>query len=106
MHAARSTPWFIAVTSSSGRSSRCCPTRPGPGRPAGCGAYRDRHALRGRAVGGDDDREVEVFVRGDDGQILAGISGIVWSGYRELQAMWVEESLRDRGLARALVAAG
>jgi ribosomal protein S18 acetylase RimI-like enzyme len=35
---------------------------------------------------------------------VAGISAIVWGGYCELQAMWVEESLRNRGLARALVA--
>jgi GNAT superfamily N-acetyltransferase len=35
---------------------------------------------------------------------MAGISGIVWGGCRELQAMWVDEPLRGRGLARALVA--
>ena len=35
---------------------------------------------------------------------VAGVSGIVWGGYCELQAMWVEESLRGRGLARALMA--
>ncbi len=33
---------------------------------------------------------------------MAGITGIVWGGYCELQAMWVQESLRNGGLARAL----
>ena len=35
---------------------------------------------------------------------MAGLSAIVWGGYCELQAMWVEESLRNRGLAHALFA--
>jgi GNAT superfamily N-acetyltransferase len=35
---------------------------------------------------------------------VAGISAIVWGGYCELQAMWVEEPLRNRGLAHALFA--
>ena len=43
--------------------------------------------------------------RDDEGRVLAGISGIVWGGYCDLQAMWVEDRLRGRGLARALVAA-
>jgi len=35
---------------------------------------------------------------------VAGISGLVWGGYCELHAMWVEEPLRGRGLGRALLA--
>jgi len=57
------------------------------------------------AVGGDAEREFGVFVRDDTGRVLAGISGIVWGGYCELQAMWVDEALRGQGLARALMAA-
>jgi GNAT superfamily N-acetyltransferase len=52
-----------------------------------------------------EDQEFGIFARSDDGRIVAGISAIVWAGYCELQAMWVEESLRNRGLAHALVAA-
>ena len=37
------------------------------------------------------------------GRILAGISGMVWGECCELHAMWVDESLRGRGLARALM---
>ena len=56
------------------------------------------------AAGLGEEHEFAIFARGDDGQVMAGISGIVWGGYCELQAMWVEKSLRHRGLARALIA--
>jgi GNAT superfamily N-acetyltransferase len=49
-------------------------------------------------------REFGVFVRDDDARVLAGVSGLAWGGYCELHAMWVEKSLRGRGLARALMA--
>ncbi len=60
-------------------------------------------AAANAALGSDDYREFGIFVRDGD-QVLAGISGIVWGGYCELQAMWVDESLRGRGLGRALMA--
>jgi ribosomal protein S18 acetylase RimI-like enzyme len=56
------------------------------------------------ATGLGEEQEFGIFARRDDGRVVAGISGIVWGGYCELQAMWVEESLRNRGLARALLA--
>ena len=56
------------------------------------------------AAGVGDDEEFGIFLRGDDGRILAGISGMVWGGCCELHAMWVDEPLRGRGLARALMA--
>jgi GNAT superfamily N-acetyltransferase len=56
------------------------------------------------AAGLGDEQEFAIFARDDDGRIVAGISAIVWGGYCELQAMWVEESLRSRGLAFALIA--
>jgi GNAT superfamily N-acetyltransferase len=51
-----------------------------------------------------EEEEFAIFARDDDGRVVAGISAIVWGGYCELQAMWVEESLRNRGLAHSLVA--
>ena len=60
-------------------------------------------AAANAAFGSDDYQEFGIFVR-DGAQVLAGISGIVWGGYCELQAMWVDESLRGRGLGRALMA--
>jgi GNAT superfamily N-acetyltransferase len=56
------------------------------------------------AAGLGDEREFGIFGRDDDGRVVAGISAIVWGGYCELQALWVEESLRNRGLAHALFA--
>jgi GNAT superfamily N-acetyltransferase len=56
------------------------------------------------ATGLGEEREFGVFGRDDDGRVVAGISAIVWGGYCELQAMWVEESLRNRGLGHALFA--
>jgi ribosomal protein S18 acetylase RimI-like enzyme len=61
-------------------------------------------AAASAATGFGDEEEFGIFARGDDGRVVAGVSGIVWGGYCELQAMWVEESLRNRGLARALIA--
>ncbi len=61
-------------------------------------------AAASAATGFGEEQEFGIFAREDDGRIVAGISGIVWGGYCELQAMWVEESLRDRGLAHALLA--
>jgi ribosomal protein S18 acetylase RimI-like enzyme len=55
------------------------------------------------ASGLGEEQEFGIFARGADGQVVAGISAVVWGGYCELQAMWVEESLRNRGLARALI---
>ncbi len=56
------------------------------------------------AAGLGEEQEFGIFARGDDHRVVAGISGIVWGGCCELQAMWVQESLRDRGLAHALLA--
>ncbi len=56
------------------------------------------------ATGLGEEQEFAVFARGDDGRIVAGISGILWAGCCELQAMWVDEPLRGRGLGQSLVA--
>ena len=56
------------------------------------------------AAGVGDDREFAVLVRDDRGRVVAGLSATVWGGYCELQALWVDEPLRRRGLARALFA--
>ena len=61
-------------------------------------------AAANAATGFGEEQEFGIFAREDDGRVVAGISAIVWGGYCELQAMWVEESLRNRGLAHALFA--
>ena len=72
--------------------------------PADLALLEERVAQAAIAAAGlGDDEEFGIFVRDDDGRVVAGISGIVWGGCCELQAMWVDEPLRGRGLARALV---
>jgi len=56
------------------------------------------------AAGVGEDRPFAVFVRDGEQRIVAGISGMTWGGCCELHAMWVDEPLRRRGLARALMA--
>jgi ribosomal protein S18 acetylase RimI-like enzyme len=56
------------------------------------------------AAGLGEEQEFGIFARGEDGRVVAGISAIVWGGYCELQALWVERSLRNRGLGRGLMA--
>ncbi|HUO71636.1 MAG TPA: GNAT family N-acetyltransferase [Solirubrobacteraceae bacterium] len=73
--------------------------------PADVALLEEHVAAAAKAAAGlDEEQEFAIFARGDDGRVVAGVSAIVWGGYCELQAMWVEESLRHRGLARALIA--
>ena len=53
----------------------------------------------------EDEQDLAILVRDADGRLVAGISGLVWAGCCELQAMWVDERLRGRGLGRALMVA-
>ena len=56
------------------------------------------------AMGLGDEAELAIFVR-DAGTVVAGISGWTWGDCCELQNLWVEPSLRGRGLATRLIAA-
>src|SRR5262245_15628344 len=74
--------------------------------PADLALLEERVAAAAIAAAGvGDDYVFAMLVRDGDGRIRAGISGTVWGGYCELQAMWVAESLRGRGVARTLMAA-
>jgi len=58
------------------------------------------------ASGVHDGRWLAIFVREDDGTIVAGMHGWTWGGTGFVQAIWVHEKLRGRGLgARVLAAA-
>ena len=57
------------------------------------------------ATGGEEEQEFAIFVRDADGTIRAGVSGMVWGGFCELQTLWVDEPLRGRGLGSRLMTA-
>ena len=56
-------------------------------------------------TGIDDWHALAIFVRDDDGQIVAGLTGGTWAGYLEIQNLWVREDLRGQGLGRRLLLA-
>ena len=66
----------------------------------------DAHIRReaSAAMGLGDEVELAIFVR-DAGRVVAGINGWTWGDSCELQNLWVEPSLRGRGLATRLLAA-
>jgi GNAT superfamily N-acetyltransferase len=57
------------------------------------------------AAGVGDDRELGIFVRDDEGQIVAGVSGTLWGACFQVHVLWVEDPLRGRGLGRELMVA-
>jgi GNAT superfamily N-acetyltransferase len=56
------------------------------------------------AMGLGEEADLAIFVRDAD-RVVAGISGWTWGDCCELQSLWVEPSLRGRGLATRLLAA-
>lgn len=57
------------------------------------------------ASGVDDGRLLAIFVREGDGTIVGGMHGWTWGGTGFVQAIWVHEKLRGRGLGARLLAA-
>lgn len=57
------------------------------------------------ATGISDGRSLAIFARADDGQVLAGLNGHTWGGCCEIRQVWVDESVRRRGLGTALLEA-
>jgi GNAT superfamily N-acetyltransferase len=56
------------------------------------------------AAGVGDEEEFAVLRR-EDGRIVAGASGSIWGGGCQLHVVWVDETHRRLGIARALMEA-
>jgi GNAT superfamily N-acetyltransferase len=56
------------------------------------------------ATGAGEEKEFAIFVRDDEGRIVAGTSGSVWGGCCQIHTLWVDGPQRGRGLARELIA--
>jgi GNAT superfamily N-acetyltransferase len=56
-------------------------------------------------AGASDGRGLACFLRSEQGQIIAGISGYTWAGMAEIEFLWVDDSLRGRGVGGQLLAA-
>ena len=56
-------------------------------------------------TGRRDFRPLALFLRDDQGHIVAGLSGFTWADWLEIKFVWVREDLRGRGHGRHLIAA-
>ena len=57
------------------------------------------------AVGHGPEREFGIFVRDNNGRVMAGVSGVFWAGCCQVHVLWVDETLRGRGLGSELMVA-
>lgn len=55
------------------------------------------------ATGYDDYRPLALFVRNDQGAIIAGLTGFTWGSTLKIELLWVHETLRGQGYASRLV---
>ncbi len=69
-------------------------------------AFLEQHveAAAFAAAGVAEAKEFGIFIRDRESRMLGGISCTVWGGACELHAMWVDDELRGRLLARSLLA--
>lgn len=57
------------------------------------------------ASGIGDGRELAIFVRNDDGRLVAGLYGWTWGGCAFVDRLWVDEPVRRGGLGTRLMRA-
>jgi GNAT superfamily N-acetyltransferase len=56
-------------------------------------------------TGAYDGRLLAIFLRDEQGEIVAGISGYTWAGFCEIEWLWVHEELRGQGYGSRMLAA-
>ena len=62
-------------------------------------------AFNAAATGHHDSRELSVAVRGDGGDLRAGLYGWTWGGCGYIDLLWVRDDQRGHGLGAGLLAA-
>jgi GNAT superfamily N-acetyltransferase len=62
-------------------------------------------AFNAAVTGYYDSRMLSVAVRGDDGELLAGLYGWTWGGCGYIDLLWVREDQRAHGLGARLLRA-
>ena len=62
-------------------------------------------AFNAAVTGHHDGRMLSVAVRGDDGDLLAGLYGWTWGGCGYIDLLWVHDDQRGSGLGAGLLAA-
>lgn len=73
-------------------------------------ALRDRldkeiYAFNAAATGHDDGRELSIAVHGENGDLLAGLTGWTWGGCGYVELLWVRDDQRGSGLGAQLLSA-
>lgn len=51
----------------------------------------------------DEGQSLAIFVKDDDGRLLAGVYGWLWGQCMEVDNLWVTERLRGQGIGRELM---
>jgi GNAT superfamily N-acetyltransferase len=63
------------------------------------------HEFNFEATGYRDDRVLACFLRNEAGALTAGIEGFTWGGYARIEYLWVDKTLRGRGIGTQLLVA-
>ena len=48
-------------------------------------------------------RDIGVFVRDENGRVLAGMAGVTYWNWLHIKLLWVDDSLRGQGIGRRLM---
>jgi ribosomal protein S18 acetylase RimI-like enzyme len=72
--------------------------------PSEINAIEDRlYEYNSQVTGRHDGQGMAFMIRDESGRMIGVAAGYTWAGTSELKQMWVDESYRGRGYARALL---